>query len=147
MKAPSFTLHDASEKEHKLSDYSDKTIVLYFYPKDSTPGCTIEAIDFSKLKEDFAKANAIVIGVSKDSCKSHQKFIDKESLTILLLSDPEHKTMDDYNVWKELQFMGRKYMGTERSTFIIKQGKIVKEYRKVKVKDHAKEVLDEIKKL
>ena len=146
-KAPPFTLQDASEKEHKLSDYQDKTVILYFYPKDSTPGCTIEAIDFSKLKGEFNKANAVVIGISKDSCKSHQKFIDKESLTILLLSDPEHKTMDDYNVWKELQFMGRKYMGTERSTFIIKDGKIVKEYRKVKVKDHAQEVLEEVKKL
>lgn len=147
MKAPDFSLKDALEQTHKLSDYADKTVVLYFYPKDATPGCTIEAIDFSALKDDFKKNNAVVIGISKDSCASHQKFIDKESLTITLLSDPDHKVQDKYDVWKELQFMGRKYMGTERSTFIIKDNKIVKEWRKVKVKDHAKEVLEEVKKL
>lgn len=146
-KAPPFTLLDAKEQKHSLQDYADKTVVLYFYPKDATPGCTIEALDFSKFKDEFKKHNAVIIGISKDDCKSHQKFIDKESLTILLLSDPDHKVQEKYEVWKELQFMGRKYMGTERSTFIIKDGKIVKEYRKVKVKDHAKEVLEEVKKL
>jgi len=146
-KAPPFTLNDAQEQPHSLDDYKKNVVVLYFYPKDLTPGCTVEAIDFSKLKSEFKKHNAIILGISKDDCKSHQKFIDKEQLTITLLSDPDHKVQEKYGVWKELQFMGRKYMGTERSTFIIKDNKIIKEYRKVKVKDHAKEVLDEVKKL
>ncbi|RJQ20239.1 thioredoxin-dependent thiol peroxidase [Candidatus Woesearchaeota archaeon] len=146
-KAPDFTLKDADEQEHTLSDYKDKIVVIYFYPKDNTPGCTLEAIDFSKLKKEFEKYNAVILGISKDNCASHQKFIDKQKLTITLLSDPDHKVMDAYGVWKPLKFMGREYLGTQRSTFLIKNGHIIKEWPKVTVKGHAQEVLEEVKKL
>lgn len=146
--APSFTLKDSNEKEVSLSDFKGKNIVLYFYPRDNTPGCTIEAIDFSKLKDDFKKHNTIILGVSKDTCKSHQNFIDKRKLTINLLSDQDSKVQKQYDVWKKLKFMGREYLGTQRTTFLInKKGEIVKTWEKVSVNGHAKEVLEEVKKL
>ncbi len=141
--APDFTLSDAFDKPISLSNYKGKWVVLYFYPKDNTPGCTIEAIDFSKLKSNFEKNNAVVLGVSKDSCESHQKFIDKKGLTITLLSDPDSKVQKKYKVWQLKKMMGREYMGTVRTTFLIDpKGKIVEQWDKVKVKNHAKIVLD-----
>ena len=144
-KAPEFTLKDTHGKDVSLKDFKGKNVVLYFYPKDNSPGCTIEAIDFSKLKSEFEKANAVILGVSKDSCESHQKFVDKQGLTITLLSDPDHKVQDSYDVWKPLKFMGREYLGTQRSTFLIdKTGKIARSWEKVSAKGHAQEVLDAI---
>ena len=142
MQAPNFELPDANNNKIKLSDYKGKNVVLYFYPKDNTPGCTVEAIDFSKLKKEFEKQNTVIIGISKDTCKSHQKFIDDQELTITLLSDEDHKIQEKYNVWGKKKFMGKEFMGTIRTTFLIdKTGKIIKKWENVKVQDHAKEVL------
>ena len=141
--APDFTLQDQDGKNVSLKDFKGKHVVLYFYPKDDTPGCTIEAIDFSKFKEQFKKANAVILGVSKDNCKSHQKFIDKQKLTITLLSDPETAVQKLYGVWGKKKFMGREYMGTLRTTLLIDpKGKIVKVWENVRVKDHAEDVLN-----
>lgn len=146
-KAPLFTLKDANENPIKLSDFKGKWVVLYFYPKDNTPGCTVEALDFTALKADFAKLNAQVIGISKDSCHSHAKFIEKKNLDVLLLSDPEHKVQELYGVWQPKKFMGREFMGTVRSTFLINpKGKIVTSWSPVKAKGHAQVVLDTVKK-
>lgn len=145
MRAPPFTLEDASGERHSLKDYLGKWVVLYFYPKDNTPGCTMEALDFSKLKEEFSKKKAVILGVSKDSCASHQKFIDKKGLTITLLSDPDHEVMEKYKVWRPKKFMGREFLGTVRSTFLIDpSGKIVRKWDPVTVKGHAEDVLKAI---
>lgn len=142
-KAPAFSLKDNTEKIHKLSDYKGKWVVLYFYPKDNTPGCTLEAMDFSALKDKFKKKKAVILGVSKDSCESHQKFIDKKRLTITLLSDPDHKVQEKYGVWRPKKFMGREFLGTVRSTFLIDpNGKIQKIWDNVRTKGHAQAVLD-----
>ena len=147
-KAPEFTLKDANEKEVSLKDFRGKWIVLYFYPKDNTPGCTIEAIDFTALKKEFEKKNAVILGVSKDNCKSHQKFIDGKKLTIMLLSDEDTKVNQKYGVWRLKKFMGREYMGTHRSTFLIDpKGKIAKIWEGVSPDGHAKEVLETLKML
>ncbi len=123
--APNFELLDADSKPVSLKDFQGKWAVLYFYPKDLTPGCTIEAVDFTCFETDFRKANAVVLGVSKDSCESHQKFRAKKTLTIRLLSDPDTKMQKSYGVWGEKQFLGKKYMGTFRTTFLIDpKGKI-----------------------
>ncbi len=145
--APDFCLLDSNKKEHCLNDYKGKYVVLYFYPKDNTPGCTLEAIDFSRLKEDFKKLGAVILGISKDSCESHQKFVDKQGLTITLLSDEDHKVQEKYGVWRPKVFMGREFLGTIRSTFLIdKKGKILKHWDKVSALGHAKDVLEELKK-
>ncbi len=123
-------------------------VVLYFYPKDNTPGCTIEAIEFTKLLPQFKKLNAIVIGVSADSVESHKKFCEKHNLKVQLLSDKEKKVLKAYKVWKLKKTAGKEHYGIERSTFLInKEGKIVYEWRKVKPRDHAKEVLQTLKSL
>ncbi len=141
--APDFALKDADEKEVSLKDFKGKWVVLYFYPKDNTPGCTIEALDFTALKKDFDKKNAVILGVSKDSCKAHQKFIDGKKLTITLLSDDDTKVNQKYGVWLLKKFMGREYMGTHRSTFLINpKGKIEKIWHGVSPDGHAKEVLE-----
>ncbi|MFC1656095.1 thioredoxin-dependent thiol peroxidase [Patescibacteria group bacterium] len=141
-KAPDFTLQDTNEASLKLSDFKGKWIVLYFYPRDNTPGCTIEAMDFSRLKKDFEKLNAVVLGISKDSCVSHQKFTEKKELTINLLSDPESEVQKLYYVWKPKKMMGREFLGTVRTTFLINpEGVIVKIWNKVKAKGHAEETL------
>ena len=146
--APDFCIPDAYENKRCLSDFKGKWIVLYFYPKDNTPGCTLEAMDFSDLKEAFEKENAVILGISKDSCKSHQDFIDKKSLTITLLSDADSEAQKKYGVWKPKKLLGREFLGTVRSTFIINpEGKISKMWDKVSVSGHAVEVLNEIKKL
>ena len=146
VKAPEFNLQDAYGKEHRLSDYFGKWVVLYFYPKDNTPGCTLEAIDFSRLKNDFEKYNAVILGVSKDSCVSHQKFIDSKGLTITLLSDSDASIQKIYGVWKPKKFMGKEFLGTMRTTYLIDtKGDITKRWDKVNPLGHAKNVLEEIK--
>ena len=130
------------EKEFSLNDFKGQRVILYFYPKDNTSGCTQEACDFRDTINRLT-SYATVIGVSPDSIKSHKSFKEKQSLNFILLSDPEHKLAEEFEVWKEKSMYGRKYMGIERSTFILdKNGKIEKEWRKVKVKGHVDEVIE-----
>lgn len=137
-----FALKDQNGKSHKLSDYKGKPIILYFYPKDDTPGCTLEACSFRDNYGDFKKKGAVVVGVSVDDEKSHKKFADKYKLPFILLADPEKKVVQKYGVWGEKSFMGRKYLGTTRATFIIdKDFKIKKIFPKVSVPGHIKEVI------
>ena len=143
-KAPTFEL-ESDKGRRKLTDFKEKWIVLYFYPKDNTPGCTIEAIDFSSLKKDFEKTGAVVLGISPDSVESHCKFLNKKDLLIELLSDSEKEVAKAYGVWGMKKFMGKEYMGIIRSTFLIKDGLIVKVWSPVKVKGHAEAVLKELK--
>lgn len=143
--APNFTLQDAEERTLSLADFKGKYVVLYFYPKDNTPGCTLEALDFSRLEKEFKKKNAVVIGISKDSCQSHKKFLDKHDLTVILLSDPDSEIQKKYGVWRPKKFMGKEFLGTVRSTFLIDpSGKIVHIWDPVSVKGHAEEVLGRI---
>ncbi len=144
--APDFCLPDHSGKEHCLRDYAGKWVVLYFYPKDNTSGCTREAKEFTEMKEEFEKLGAVIIGVSKDSPKSHAKFIEKHNLGILLLSDENHEVIEKYGAWGKKKNYGREYYGTVRSTFLIDpEGKIVKEWRKVRVAGHVEKVLNALK--
>jgi peroxiredoxin Q/BCP len=145
-KAPDFTLPADDGNKVSLKDYRGKNVVLYFYPKDGTPGCTQEAIEFRDIAEDFEKEDAVILGVSKDSVKSHQKFKQKHQLPFTLLSDPEGKILDRYGVWKKRSLYGRTFMGTERTTFLIDGNGIVKKvYRKVKPKGHAQVCLLDLK--
>ena len=131
----------------RLSDFKGKNIVLYFYPKDSTPGCTLEGQDFRNNKSKFSARNTVILGVSRDSIKSHENFKSKQSFSFDLLSDPDEKLCKQFDVIKEKNMYGKKVIGIERSTFLIDEdGILVKEWRKVKVKGHVEEVLDEIKK-
>ncbi len=140
--APDFTMPAESGKTVSLADYSGKYLVLYFYPKDNTPGCTVEAKDFSALKKDFTKAGCEILGVSRDSVKKHENFIAKQDLTISLGADLEGKVTEDYGVWVEKKMYGKTYMGIQRATFLIgPDGKIVEIWPKVKVKNHAEDVL------
>ena len=130
------------EKEYSLNDFKGQKVILYFYPKDNTSGCTQEACDF-RDNINRLTSFATVIGVSPDSIKSHLKFKEKQSLNFILLSDPEHKLAQAFNVWVEKSMYGRKYMGIERSTFVLDENlNIIKEWRKVKVKGHVDEVID-----
>jgi peroxiredoxin Q/BCP len=141
-KAPDFSLQNQDGKTVSLKDYKGKWLVLYFYPKDNTPGCTIEAIDFTQNFSEFKKLGAVVVGISRDTPKTHCGFIEKKKLTIELLSDPEHKLMDAFGVWRPKKFMGREFLGTIRSTFIIDPKGIIRAvWDPVSVKGHAKEVL------
>lgn len=136
--APDFTLTSDEGNEVSLSNYRGKKVVLYFYPKDGTSGCTKEAQDFRDLVDEFTHENAVIIGVSKDSVTSHRKFKEKHNLPFTLLSDPEGKALALYGVWKQKNMYGRTFMGIERTTFLIDQeGKVSNIYRKVKVKNHA----------
>ena len=133
---------DGIEKEYSLNDFKGQKVILYFYPKDNTSGCTQEACDF-RDNINRLTSFATVIGVSPDSIKSHLKFKEKQSLNFILLSDPEHKLAEVFNVWVEKSMYGRKYMGIERSTFVLDENlNIIKEWRKVKVKGHVDEVID-----
>ena len=133
---------DGIEKEYSLNDFKGQKVILYFYPKDNTSGCTQEACDFRDNINRLISF-ATVIGVSPDSIKSHLKFKEKQSLNFILLSDPEHKLAEAFNVWVEKSMYGRKYMGIERSTFVLDENlNVVKEWRKVKVKGHVDEVID-----
>ena len=144
--APNFQLEASNGETVELADFHGKNVVLYFYPKDMTPGCTTEACDFRDQFESFAELNAVILGVSPDPNSRHQKFIEKHGLPFLLLADEEHKAAEAYGVWKLKKNFGKEYMGIERSTFIIdKNGNLVKEYRKVKVKGHVEEALNYIK--
>ena len=137
---------DGNEQEYSISDFKGQKVILYFYPKDNTSGCTQEACDFRDNINRLTKY-ATVIGVSPDSIKSHMSFKEKQDLNFILLSDPEHTLAEEYGVWKEKSMYGRKYMGIERSTFILdKDGKTEKEWRKVKVKGHVDEVIEYITK-
>jgi len=145
-KAPDFTLQADDGREVSLSDYRGKKVVLYFYPKDGTPGCTREAVEFRDLIKEFEKQNIVILGVSKDSVKSHQKFKQKHALPFTLLSDPEGKVLDLYSVWKKKSLYGRTFMGTERTTFIIDEdGMVENVYRKVRAKGHAQACLLDLK--
>lgn len=141
-KAPDFILPASNGKDVQLSDFIGKNVVLYFYPKDMTPGCTTQACDFRDKHADFEKQNTVILGISPDPLARHDKFIEKHGLPFLLLADEEHKVAELYEVWKLKKNFGKEYMGIERSTFIIdRDGSIAKEYRKVKVKDHVDEAL------
>jgi len=145
-KAPDFSLLANTGQEIKLSDYKGKNVVLYFYPKDMTPGCTTQACDFRDKHEDFSELDTVILGVSPDPQAKHEKFIEKHGLPFLLLVDEDHKVAELYDVWKLKKNFGKEYMGIERSTFIIdKEGQLAKEWRKVKVKGHVEEALTYIK--
>ena len=144
--APNFILPSTSNNEYSLKDSLGKFLILYFYPKNDTPGCTIETNDFNKLLSKFKKLDCEVYGISKDGLKSHDKFRDKYKIKFNLLADEELKVLKKYKVWGKKKFMGREFMGIIRTTFLIdKHGKIIKIWENVKVKDHAKEVLESLK--
>ena len=147
-KAPNFKLHSTSKVIFSLKLSICKYVVIYFYPIDDTPGCTIETNDFNKLLSKFKKLECEVYGISKDNLKSHGKFRDKYKIKFDLLADEELKVLKKYKVWGKKKFMGREFMGILRTTFLIdKKGKIIKIWNNVKVKDHAKDVLETIKNL
>ena len=142
MKAYNFTLPSTNKNEYSLKNSIGNYIVIYFYPKDDTPGCTIETNDFNKLYSKFKKMNCEIYGISKDNIKSHNKFKQKYKIKFDLLADEDLKVLKKYKVWGKKKFMGREFMGIRRTTFLInKKGKIIKVWENVKVKDHAKEVL------
>ena len=139
--APDFDL-ETPDGRVKLADFAGKTVVLYFYPKDDTAGCTKDAQEFTALAPQFAKAGVAVIGVSKDTVAKHRKFAAKYDLTIPLGSDPDGDVIERYGSWVEKTLYGRQYRGIDRSTFLIKDGRIARIWRKVKVANHAQQVLD-----
>ena len=146
--APGFSLPRDGGEVVSLSDLKGKNVVLYFYPKDDTPGCTKEAIAFTGQKDDFAATNTVIFGISKDKVAKHEKFITKYDLTIPLLSDEEGTMCEDYGVWVEKSMYGKTYMGIERATYLIdKEGKIAQIWRKVKVPGHSDAVLEAAKAL
>lgn len=146
--APGFTLPDQDGNTHALSSYRGKWVLLYFYPKDDTPGCTIEACTIRDQFKDFKKINAIVLGVSTDSVKSHKKFADAYQLPFTLLADDQKQVVGQYGVYGEKKMYGKTYIGTKRTSFLMDpEGKIVKVYEKVKPENHAAEVLADLKAL
>lgn len=145
---PDFKLPASNGKDVSLSDFKGKKVVLYFYPKDMTPGCTTESCDFRDANSQFGEYNTEVIGISPDDLQSHAKFIDTYQLPFLLLADTEQTVSELFGVWKEKNMFGNKYMGIERSTFLIdEEGKLAKEWRNVKVDGHVDEVLETVKAL
>jgi peroxiredoxin Q/BCP len=145
-KAPDFTLLDQDGKKVSFKDFIGKKVVLYFYPKDNTSGCTREACNFRDEFPKFQKTDAVIIGISPDSVNSHKKFAEKYNLPFTLLSDEDKKVLEKYEVWKEKSMYGRKYMGVERTTYVIDEnGKIKKIFNKVKVDGHNKEVMEALK--
>jgi peroxiredoxin Q/BCP len=147
-KAPDFCLPNQDNEEICLRDFAGSWVVLYFYPKDNTPGCTTEALDFTALKSEFEKEGATILGVSPDSVKRHQNFITKKELQITLLSDEDKEIAKKYGVWQLKKMYGKEYMGIVRSTFLIDpDGNIAEIWTKVKVKDHAKKVLERLREL
>ena len=144
--APDFELRATNGENVSLADFRGKNILLYFYPKDMTPGCTTQACDFRDYHQSFTELDCVILGVSPDSQVKHEKFIEKYNLPFLLLVDEEHKVSETYEVWKLKKNFGKEYMGIERSTFVIdKEGKLVKEWRKVKVQGHVVEALQYVK--
>ncbi len=147
-KAPNFNLVATSGKKVSLSQFIGQPLIVYFYPKDDTPGCTNEAKDFSNAQKSFAQAGAHILGISPDGIEAHHKFVAKHNLSIELLSDPEKSAANAFGVWVEKTMYGRKYMGVERATFLIdKHGKLARIWRKVKVNGHVDEVLKALKEL
>jgi peroxiredoxin Q/BCP len=147
-KAPDFCLPNQDSEEICLRDFAGSWVVLYFYPKDNTPGCTTEALDFTQNLDKFTKLGATIIGVSPDSVKRHQNFIEKKGLEVMLLSDEDKKVANAYDVWQLKKSYGREYMGIVRSTFLIDpDGNIAYEWRNVRVKGHAQKVLEKLKEL
>ncbi len=147
-KAPDFTLSDQDGRAHTLSEYAGKWVILYFYPKDMTSGCTLEAQGFRDLLSEFTALGVTVFGISIDNQKSHKKFCEQEALTFPLLSDIDKKVVNLYGVWLEKTMYGKKYMGIERETFLINpDGEIAKHYQKVKPVEHPQEVLRDVKEL
>lgn len=141
-KAPDFSLENQDGVHMKPADFAGRWLVLYFYPKDNTSGCTIEAVDFTGLVSKFQKKNAVVVGVSPDSIKSHVGFCNKHNLKLTLLADPDHTMLEKYGVWQEKSMYGKKYMGVVRTTVLIDpDGRIAEVWEKVKVAGHAEEVL------
>ena len=146
LKAPNFKLLSTGDKEIELNKLKSKYILLYFYPKDDTPGCTLETKDFNKLFNKFKKEDCLIFGISKDNIKSHEKFKKKYSVKFDLLADEDKKVMKSYKVWAKKKFMGREFMGTVRSTYIIdKNKKILNSWTNVKALGHANEVYDFLK--
>jgi peroxiredoxin Q/BCP len=146
--APSFCLKNQNDEHTCLSDFKGNWVVLYFYPKDNTPGCTIEAKNFSESVDKFKNYNTVVIGVSPDSTNSHRKFTKNHNLSLQLLSDPDHTTLKDYNVWKPKKLYGKEFLGVVRSTFLIDpNGNIAYHWPKVKVAGHVNQVMDKLKEL
>ena len=144
--APDFSLEATNGETIRLSELKGKNVVIYFYPKDMTPGCTTEACDFRDQHEQFGEIGAVILGISPDPIELHKKFMEKYGLPFLLLSDEDHSVAEEYDVWKLKKNFGKEYMGIERSTFVIdKEGKVAKEWRKVKVKGHVEEALNFIK--
>ncbi|MGL5956075.1 MAG: thioredoxin-dependent thiol peroxidase [Brevinema sp.] len=147
-KAPLFELPDISGNTVSLNDYQGKWVIIYFYPKDNTPGCTLQAVDFSTLYDEFQALGVDIIGINADTIASHQSFCKKHNLKIKLLSDPQKTMLSEYKVWGEKQFMGQKYEGLTRSTFIIDPNGIIKEAMyNVKAKDHGARVLRTMKQI
>ena len=147
-KIPTFSLPLSNDTLFDSNDLKKKLYIIYFYPKDNTPGCTNEAKDFSSLVEEFRKINVEVIGVSKDSIKKHLNFIEKQDLKIILGSDESGEVVEKFGVWVEKKMYGRAYMGIERSTFIVSSDrKVIAIFRKVKVKNHAQTVLEKVKEI
>jgi len=147
-RAPDFTLPDQEGASHKLSDYRGKWVLIYFYPKDDTPGCTKQACQIRDFWADFEKMGAVVLGISVDGVKSHHKFALKYSLPFTLLADPEKQVVERYGVWGKKKTMGREHMGTFRTSFLVDPaGKIAKIYAQVKPEIHAAEVLDDLQAL
>ncbi len=144
-KAPAFTLPDQNGMQHSLEEYKGRKVILYFYPKDNTAGCTKEACSFADRYPQITEKGAVVLGISKDPVSSHKKFEEKYNLPFTLLSDPDAEVIRAYDVWKEKSMYGRKYMGIERSTYLIDEnGIILKAYQKVKPADHAENILQDI---
>lgn len=144
--APDFELPDENGKLHKLSDYKGKNVLLYFYPKDDTTGCTTEACEFRDDYDEYEKAGVIILGVSPDSSKSHKKFKEKYDLPFVLLADEDHQVCEIYGVWGEKSMYGKKYYGVMRTTFLIdKEGKLVEIFEKVKPKGHSQQILSVLK--
>jgi len=146
--APDLNIPNQNGEIIKLSDFAGKWLIIYFYPKDNTPGCTIEAKDFTCLQDDFAKLNVQIIGISKDSPASHLRFIEKQALNLTLLSDPDLKIMQAYGVWKEKKLYGKTFLGVVRSTFLINpEGNIQNAWYNIKAKNHAQRTLEHCQKL
>jgi peroxiredoxin Q/BCP len=143
--APDFCLHDQDEKEIYLKTLRGKWVILYFYPRDNTPGCTLEAVQFTAKQASFKKLNTVILGISPDSIKSHCKFIEKHDLTIQLLSDESHHVLEAYGAWGEKKMYGKSYLGVTRTTYLIDPAGIVKQvWSKVKVKGHVETVLEAV---
>ena len=141
-KAPEFSLKDQDGKTHKLSQYKGKKVIVYFYPRDDTPGCTTEACSFRDSFSDFKKKGAVILGISADDEKSHKKFAEKYSLPFTLLSDPGHETLEKYGAWTKKSMYGKVFMGIQRITYLIdEKGKVMKAFKKVKPDEHAEELL------